>query len=305
MSSPGRLLSTLRRDFRRGLAGSRHFYRTLRKIDGWKSPFWVEKPQEVPVHVLTGKEDWRLAAWMLASWFYFSEHSWKVVVHDDGSLPAEARKVLEGMFPQLRIISRAESDDEMETWLKEFPFCYEYRALSPLALKLFDTALFAKRERYILFDSDLLFFNYPRDILEWQSGKTEGCWFAADPAERCLLSPREAEEEMSVKLWSRVNTGLCLIEKGTVDPDFCDRALAQTTMLRSRERVSDVEQALYTLCASRGGKGGLLSTEYEVSKAKNAHPDTVARHYTGTSRDRFYAEGLPRLELVLLSSEKE
>jgi hypothetical protein len=108
---------------------------------------------------------------------------------------------------------------------------------------------------------------------------------------------------LGVKLWSRIDTGLCLIEKETVDLDFCDRALAQTTLLRGK--VGLVEQSLYTLCASRGGKGGLLSPKYEVSKAKNAGPETVARHYTGASRDRFYAEGLPRLEPLLLSGEEE
>jgi hypothetical protein len=71
-----------------------------------------------------------------------------------------------------------------------------------------------------------------------------------------------------------------------------------------RGRIAGVEQSLYTLCASRGGKGGLLSAKYEVSTRKIAGPESVARLYTGAARDRFYTEGLPRLAPVLLSEDE-
>ena len=88
--SPGRLWWLLRRDLRRGWRASRHHYKTLPRIREWQRPFWTEHRQAIPVHVLTGKNDWQLAAWMLASWFHFSERAWPVVIHDDGTLPKEA-----------------------------------------------------------------------------------------------------------------------------------------------------------------------------------------------------------------------
>ena len=109
---------------------------------------------------------------------------------------------------------------------------------------------------------------------------------------------KEAEEELEVKLWPKVNTGLCLITKSAMDLDFCDRVLAQTSILRGH--IWRIEQTLYALCASRAGKGGLLPPEYEVSLRKRASPDAVARHYVGAVRDRFYSEGVARLHGVLL-----
>ena len=138
MISPGRLWWLFRRDLRRGWTASRHHYKTLPRILEWKRPFWSDKLQTMPVHVLTGKNDWELAAWMLASWFHFSERAWPIVVHDDGTLTSTAAEALKKLFPEVRVISRREADEKMEMVLKPFPFCYEYRAMHPLALKIFD-----------------------------------------------------------------------------------------------------------------------------------------------------------------------
>ena len=66
-----------------------------------------------------------------------------------------------------------------------------------------------------------------------------------------------------------------------------------------------VEQTLFALCASRGGKGGLLPKNYEVSLRRRASPDAIARHYVGAVRDRFYGEGLKRLHEELLTLEED
>ena len=64
--TPGRLLWLLRRDLSRGLSASYHHYRTLPQIEQWYWPHWHKKLSTVPVHLLKGKEDWQLSAWMLA-----------------------------------------------------------------------------------------------------------------------------------------------------------------------------------------------------------------------------------------------
>jgi hypothetical protein len=108
--SPGRIWNLVRRDVKRGAVAAYHDYNTLGRIEEWSWPLWGEKPHTVPVHVLTGAQDWRLAAWMLASFFHATELAWPVVVHDDGTLPDEARKTLERLFTGTRVISRAEAD---------------------------------------------------------------------------------------------------------------------------------------------------------------------------------------------------
>ncbi len=300
MLSPGRLWWLLRRDLRRGWAATRHHYKTLPRIQDWQRPFWTEKLQSVPVHVLTGAKDWELAAWMLASWCYFSESGWPLVIHDDGTLPPTAAATFQKISSEVRVISRAEADREMELVLKQFPFAYEYRAMHPLALKLFDVPHFTTGERMMIFDSDLLFFNYPGEVMDWVgSPPDETSWFNEDVAEGSLVTVEEAKEELGVTLWPRVNSGLCLLHHPVVNFEFCDRALAETAMLR--REIWRVEQTLFALCASRVGKGGLLSKRYEVSLGKRGARDAVMRHYVGAVRERFYGEGLERLGKVLLA----
>ena len=302
MISPGRLWWLFRRDLKRGWDASYHDYRTLPRIEEWAWPFWGEPQQSIPIHILTGAKDWRLSAWMLASWFQFSEHAWPIIIHDDGTLPDEARAKLLALFKNARFISRKEADAKVGRMLQAYPFCDDYRRAHPLALKIFDVPFFTPGERFMIFDSDLLFFNHPREILDWASVESDECWFNEDVREGSLISAREAQEELGVKIWPRVNSGLCLLNKTAIDYDLCDRALALTSIPRGHPWR--IEQTLFMLCAAQHGKGGLLPRRYEVSLAKRASEDAVCRHYVGAVRDRFYAEGLKRLRRFLLPREK-
>jgi hypothetical protein len=301
--SPGRIWNLLRRDVKRGVVASYHDYSTLARIDEWTWPYWGEKAHTIPVHVLVGAQDWRHAAWMLASFFHASEIAWPIVFHDDGTLADDGRQTLQRIFPKARLISRAEADTALDLQLKAFPFCEEFRRMHPLALKVFDMPHFATGERFLVIDTDVLFFGSPREIREWADSNNKECWFNEDAAEASLISAAEAREELGVKLWSRVDTGLCLLWKPAIDFDFCDRALAETSILRGH--LWRVEQTLLALCASRHGKGGLLPKRYEVSLKRNAAGDAVSRHYFGAVRDRFYGEGLKRLHDTLLMLEKD
>jgi hypothetical protein len=298
MISPGRLWWLLRRDLKRGWDATFHDYRTKPRIAEWSWPFWKETPQSVPVHVLTGANDWQLCAWMLASWFHFTEETWRICVHDDGTLPEEGRALFRKLFSHVRIISRDEADTRMDKVLAPYPFCHDYRNKHPLALKIFDCATYADADRFIVLDSDVLFFNYPREIMEWVSLNTQECWFNQDVSEGSLITPDNARADLGIKLWRKVNSGLCLVTKATIDLDFCERALGETSILKGH--IWRIEQTLFALCASRG-KGGLLPPTYEVSLGKYAAPDAVARHYVGAVRDRFFGEGLKRLRGVLLT----
>lgn len=304
MISPGRLWWQFRRDVKRGWDASYHDYQTLPRIEEWSWAFWGEKPTNVPIHVLTGDKDWRLAAWSLASFLQFSEVGWPIVIHDDGSLSEEATEVFEGIFPACRIISRDQSDEEMNRVLLPYPFCLDYRNTHPLGIKVFDMAHYATEERFIVLDSDVLFFRKPQEIVDWAKAPVgRDCWFNEDVQEASLITASEAREELNVKLWSRVNSGLCLLYKPAIDLDFCDRALAVTSILRGH--VWRVEQTLFALCASRNGRGGLLPKTYEVTLKRHASKDIIARHYVGAVRDRFYGEGLKRLRGALLEVEGE
>ena len=301
MISLGRCWLDLKRDLKRGWSASYHDYQTKPLIEKWAWPYWNEVPMPVPVHVLTGVNDWQICAWMLATWLTFTEQTWRIVIHDDGTLPTAAKKTLATIFKTARFISRAESDPAMDKLLRHFPLCHDYRAKHPLAQKIFDIPHFCDSDRFIILDSDLLFYRYPTEIMQWVTGNSNDCLFNEDVAESSLLTGQSAWEDLGVKLWPRVNSGLCLLQKSAIDLEFCERALGETSILKGH--IWRVEQTLIALCASRHGRGGLLPKNYEVSLAKNASSDVIMRHYVGAVRDLLYSEGLAKLAPVLLSKE--
>ena len=298
--SPGRIWNSLCRDIKRGPAAAYHDHRTLPLIESWRWPYWGERTHTIPVHVFTGEADWRMAAWMLASWFCATDLGWSVVIHDDGTLSTQSGEKLRRICgDKLRIILRAEADSAINPQLRAFPFCEEYRTSHADSLKIFDIAHFTCGDRCLVLDSDVLFFQKPREILAWADAENEECWFCEDAVESAIITAAEARDELGVKLWRRVDTGISLLWKTAIDFDFVDRALAQTSILRGEpDRVAST---LLSLCASQHNVGGLLPKTYEVSIERRAAADAVARHYSGTTRERFFGEGLKRLREPILT----
>jgi len=296
--TPGSIWYQLQRDWKRGVSATWHERFVSRRILGWRNPHAEDAYEEVPVHVLTGSDDWLLACWMLASWFHTTGRNWRVVIHDDGRLPPEARPAFVKMFPGVRGVQAAEADRTVLDALTGHPACREYRLAHPLARKIFDVPLLTRADRFIILDSDILFFRKPEAILRWCAEGAGQCWFNRDVSEAMPISRSQVREKLGIDIWHRVNSGLCLIDRAAIDLDLCERALRETNLLQ--KHIWLVEQTLFAICASAKGRGGLLPDEYEVSKALKASPGAVARHYVGSVRNRFYGEGMARVKKELL-----
>jgi len=299
MVSPGRILWLLRRDLARGPVASYHFWRTLPKVPA-QLRTWSELPaSDIPIHTLSGAEQFPLLLWMLASLSHFTGMRWRVVVHDDGSLTEEHRQLLADSLPESRLVSKAEADRAMEPLLRSHSACRAYRDSHPLAKKCFDVPTFLESDRFLLLDSDVLFFAEPTELLRWCGESNDGtCWFNEDPQEPSPVSPAKAESVFGSPLWPRVNSGLCFLQRDAIsDFDFFEQCL-EPKELEGADPWR-LEQMLLALGASRAGKGGLLPSNYEVSLGRSRNPKSVARHYVGAVRDRFYGEGLAELVRVV------
>lgn len=302
MISLGRIWWLFNRDVKRGFKASFYDYVFVQRI--LKAGPFAQKGTmtEVPVHLLTGTETFVMTCWMLASWFVQTQRNWAVIVHDDGSLNFEHEKQLKRLFGEVTVIWRKDSDDHMEAFLKSYPQCLAYRRKHPLGLKSFDIPVYAKGDRYIMLDSDVLFFKKPVDLLKWvDECDNDECWFNADAQEPAPITAEEAEKRLGARLWPKVNSGLCVLHKEIADFDFYETCLNDPALKSCKEWR--IEQTLLALSASRRNKGGLLPATYEVSLGKWMQTDAIARHYVGAVRQRFYAEGVSKLAPVLLKRE--
>ncbi len=295
--TPGRLLWLLRRDLARGPAATWNDYFVANKIVHHRFGAQPASRFGIDVHVLLGRDTWRLTLWMLASWEHFTAQTWPVVLWEDGTLDDDTIGLLARLLPQARLVRKSEATQRVAPLLARHPACAAFRGEHPLAQKTFDIPLLATTERLLLLDSDVLFFAPPAEILAWCRGETSGCWFNADVAEASLVEPAEARATLGVELQPRINSGLCLLERRFLDLELCEHALT-TTGIRSGHPWR-VEQTLIALCASRAG-AHLLPPTYEVSLGRDRRPGAIARHYVGAVRQRFYGEGLRDLHSVLL-----
>lgn len=297
--SPGHWWWRLRRDAKRGARATLGDYFVGPKIWRWRNPHAAAAPAAVPVALVLGREHVTMAAWMLASWTQATGRNWQINLHDDGTLPPDVEARFRELGLRASLVTRRAADEQLAATLARREHCRAYRQKYPLGLKIFDVPQLQTAPRFILLDPDVLFFAPPREILAWIDGAAETCWFNEDVAEASNVTAAEAEARLGVKLWPRVNSGLCLLTRRAIDLDFCERVLGETAILAGH--FWRVEQTLFALCASRHGAGGLLPGAYEVSLGAHRAPYAISRHYVGAVRDHFWGEGVRELQAPLLS----
>jgi len=235
---------------------------------------------------------------MLASWFHYTERNWEIIWHDDGSLDEAFVEQASTCIPGCQFVRKADADARMNPVLEAYPHLKRYRNEHPLGMKSFDMPHLTDADRFIILDADVLFFDRPGEILDWVDARDESCWFNRDAAEPAPITYADARERLGVELWHWVNSGLCLLNRDSIDFEFMERCIQDPSLVNGKQWR--VEQTLLALCASRAGAGGLLSDRYEVCLEANGQPDHITRHYVGMVRDRFYAEGIRMLKKTLL-----
>jgi hypothetical protein len=244
------------------------------------------------IHVLTSKNDWLNLIWTLKSFYVASGRRYALCIHEDGSLSERELELLSAHFPSARLIRRSDADARLESVLRDFPRSLAFRKSNVLALKVFDFIEFLQAERMALFDSDLLFFTEPVEYLERiEDAEYSLNTFNSDVAEAYTVEREAVEERFGHELACRVNTGLGLVQAGSIRWEWIEQYLALPGILDGH--FWRIEQTLIALCSSRHGVE-LLPAEYRVSLAPGQRTGCF-RHYVGAIRHLMYGEGIRRL----------
>lgn len=257
-------------------------------------------PGGVSIHVLTSSQDWLMALWMLRSFFHYSPARLPVVIHDDGTLTGENRAAIQQSLPGAVLVSRAEADAKAEAQLAAHPRCRAMRRENNLMLKVFDPWICSEAEGVLLLDSDVLFFSQPTEIWEWiASPKVENRW-NEDIANAYTIPLHDMERMIGVPMTERINSGLGLVSRRSIDFDLVEEALRHPAAASIRWRA---EQTVYAILSSRFGTR-LLPHDYliDVNPRSPLPEGVVCRHYVGAVRGLFYGQGLPTLRQALFGS---
>lgn len=246
--------------------------------------------QPVSLHMVLSHDGLLMGQLALRSLEFHSRFSWAPVLHDDGTLSDQDISEIQGNFPDARVIRRAEADAVLREALAAYPLCRENRLKHPWFLKVFDTRHFAQHDRYVVLDSDIVFFRRPDFVLNWMEERPETFWFMEDTKEKYSSDRAGIEAAMGFPVWECVNSGLDLMIRPAVDLALAESFLERCVPI-ARE-FHFLEQTFFAVTGSAWGKGGKLPREYEISWTNFRRPGAVCRHYVGPFKnDALFIEG--------------
>ena len=246
---------------------------------------------DVSLHMVVGHDMLLMGLLALRSLEFHTRCRWSPVIHDDGSFSTEDERILMRHFPDARLVRRAKADKEVPEALAGFPACRQNRMKHHWFLKVFDTRHYAPNDRYIVLDSDIVFFRRPDAILRWVSEGADSMWVMEDDREKYSHPRGDLEAFLGKKMLPRANSGLDLVPKEAASLELAEAFLERCAA--TAPNYAFLEQTIFGLFASSWGKGGLLPRrEYEISWNALRGAGSVCRHYIGPAKnDALFVEG--------------
>jgi hypothetical protein len=252
------------------------------------------------VHVLTRDQELLETLWSLKTWYHFSGTRPPLVVYEGGTLSSESSAILEGHFPNCRIIRRDRFDRDMRDFLRDRPAALEHALIRSFycALKLFGPMRYTKARSVLYIDSDILFFRAPLEMMEHIE---RGLPFFNSDYQDAYAHPLEfIRKKLRMKLEPTINAGLFHIVKRDlasslelVEEYFSNIPVADPT----HWTINRHEQTANAIILSRAN-ALRLSDDHQISKTP-VTDRTVSHHFVDDgSRPDYYAKGMHRLKAI-------
>jgi hypothetical protein len=255
----------------------------------------ADRNTPVEVHILCYERDYLCALWALKSFYHFGRVTYPLVIHLQGDVPRRVTTRLHRHFPGARVIVQVEADSTVESWLRSRGLVrlLAARQRNPFMLKLTDFPVLSESTRLLTLDSDVLFFRLPAELLAAANAPSLMSLFQRDPESTYNISEESALSELGIRLAPKVNTGIMVFPRESLDLFRCDEYLGHPDVARPSGWI---EQTLHALCASAHGGVAYLPDSYLVSLETDVNLESlVARHYAGPSRPLLTSEGMRHL----------
>ncbi len=263
-------------------------------------PIACDEEGPFEVHALTCEKDLVSTLWSLKTFYQFSETKPRLVIYEDGSLSEDSISILSGHFLNSQLVRRHQFHHDMNGFLKAHSLSLEFSKLERFycALKLFGPMCYGRSERLLYFDSDVLFFNKPFELLEHIENGIP--FFMSDFQDAYFRSVDVLTELLGVKIEHKVNAGLFHVAKRDLvdNIDLVESYFEKFSGLKKRSRkVNRHEQTLIAILLTKA-RALRLSSSYQISKQPIAEK-TISHHFVNDgSRPYFYTAGLSFLKSI-------
>lgn len=249
--------------------------------------------QPCEIYLLTSAWDWDLALWALYSFYYWAQVNWPLVVLDDGSLRNREISQISRLFPNVRLIRAAEADHHAQSFLRarQCTTLAIARSQNMMMRKFVDPVVFCQSNKFILLDSDVLFFSHPKSLLKSSQSTDMRFHFLRDYQDSYSIDAATSLDKLGISLPSKINTGLAVIPKSAFDFIRIESVVSKGVVPLD-QYGQYAEQTLLALIAPDSGFD-FLSDDYKVVTCPCNSRTDVSRHYVGPVRKLFFDEGVP------------
>jgi hypothetical protein len=223
---------------------------------------------------LVSTKDLEMLMWCLKSLFFFSGSSWDLWILDGGLNNADVQ-LLREHFPNAHVCAERDLTSDLLAQLASHPQTHKFRLSGfVLAKKIVDAPWLLEGHKFLLLDSDVLFFRNPVELTEnLRRSEIDRFAFSAD------------------KLHG-INSGVAIVPSSRVRFDRIEEVLCSISP--TRRAGWQVEQDLYAAISKDCFDE--LSNSYAIEPVQpSAYDALVCCHFVHVYRHRFYAEGIRQL----------
>lgn len=259
-------------------------------------PVVCDKEGRLELHMLTCERDLECTMWSLKTFYYFSGIKPRLIIYDDGSLTEDSVSTLTSHFVNCQIVRRERLDRDIGDFLKAYKMNLEYINVGSYLglLKIFGPAYYAKSEYMLILDSDVLFLNKPKEILEHIAGGTP--FYLSDCMDAYTYPMEFLNDLMKIKMVHKINAGFYFISKNDFDGilDLGEAYFKKVSQMGHKHKTLWREQTLVAMNLSKLN-AERLGCDYQISK-KPVTARTICHHFVSDgSRKNLYREGLRQL----------
>jgi hypothetical protein len=238
---------------------------------------------DVPVYFLTGRRFWHQTAFCVHSFIRHSRAGFPLIFMSDGTLDANIAERLTALFPNARVLSHVELSEKIAAFLprSRYPALNTHRHRFVLLRKLTDT-LVGEHGYRLFFDSDMLFWNHPGELLA-RVRRGESLYMADAGGDGYTLPRSILKQYLSVEPAPTVNSGLIGVHADNIDWDLLERACALLLTEGQDQRL--LEQTLWAILLAQQNARALPASDYRVvidppaCRAALAEGRPVLMHY--------------------------
>ncbi|MCB8977303.1 MAG: hypothetical protein H6657_07775 [Ardenticatenaceae bacterium] len=257
------------------------------------------KNSELELHMFCGLK--YLDMGIVASWSlkrYFPDAPF--FVHSDGTLNSASKNLWSRVIPSIRFTSKEEREERINnSYITDYPNLYEWRKKNWASAKIIDVHFFGKSPKILLFDSDVLFFSKPTEIMHAAKRNNSIMRWNLDFQDAYSEKREVIERVIDAKIPPRFNSGILLTTRlERMHYMFLEEAIEK---IKGSDLVDPYhvwsEQTYWAILSSKIDDSQPLSTANYVISKGNTKSDHIARHYVGipSIRPRFFLEGVPHL----------